>query len=58
MFLFGVRKNTCSAFVVAQERSTLKENVCLYISVYLRKKNFVPEKQQDFIWWDWGVRRG
>ena len=61
MFLFGVRKSTCTVFVVAQElhsRSTLKANVCLYISVYLRKKNYVPEKQQDFIWWDWGVRRG
>ena len=42
MFLFGVRKNICTApFPEAQEllsSSTLKTNICLYISVYLSKK--------------------
>ena len=41
MFLFGVRKNICTApFVAAQELhswSTLKANVCIFLYISLKK---------------------
>ena len=44
MFLLGVRENICTAiFPDAQELTTKYfQSKCLYISVYLRKKIFVP----------------
>ena len=51
IFLFGVRKNICRngavLFLDAQEMQQFLEHIegkCLYISVYLRKKIFVPMK--------------
>ena len=37
MFLLGIRENICNAFL------KYFESKCLYISVYLRKKNFFPK---------------
>ena len=53
-FLFGVRKNICTApFPDAQELlswSTLKANVSIFLYISLRKI-FVSKIEQDFIWW-------
>ena len=50
MFLFGVRKKSISWL---PGTTFLKhfESKCLYISVYLSKKIFVSNIEQDFIWW-------
>ena len=48
MFLLGARKNICTApFLDAQKPAFLKhfDSECLYISVDLRKKIFVPKTQ-------------
>ena len=47
MFLFGARKNIYTApFPDAQDHAFLKhfDGECLYISVYLRKKIFIPKR--------------
>ena len=46
IFLFGVRKNICTApFLDTQELHSWSsfESKCLYISIYLLKKTVVPE---------------
>ena len=50
MFLFDVRKSICTAPFLDAQELFLKhfESKCLYISVYLRKKIFVPETQERF----------
>ena len=42
IFLFGVRKNICTASFL-DNKELLFESKCRYISAYLRKKIFVPE---------------
>ena len=55
MFLVDVRKKhlyyTISSFPRTAFSKQL-ESKCLYIPVCPRKKNFVPETQEAFIWWD------
>ena len=57
MFLVGIRKNICTVPISRRQRTAfLKhfESKCLCIFVYLRKKIFVSETQEAFIWWTWG----